>query len=64
MGVMCFDRIEAGIDVLIPNADDVEIINSVIYDELCLGNTRITPSGKNMVAQKNTAITGIARVNM
>lgn len=32
--------IEAGIDVLIPNADDVEIINSVIYDELCLGNIR------------------------
>jgi len=29
--------IRAGIDVLIPDDDDIELINSVIYDELCLG---------------------------
>lgn len=29
--------ISAGIDVLTPNNDDIELINGVIYDELCLG---------------------------
>lgn len=29
--------IERGIEVLIPNDDDIEIINKVIYEELCLG---------------------------
>lgn len=29
--------IAAGIDVLIPNDKDVEFVNHVIYDELCLG---------------------------
>ena len=29
--------IHAGIDVLIPDENDIELINSVIYDELCLG---------------------------
>lgn len=29
--------IERGIEVLIPDNDDVEIVNNVIYDELCLG---------------------------
>ncbi len=28
---------DAGIKVLIPNAEDVETVNSVIYNELCLG---------------------------
>ncbi|PHP53437.1 aspartate/glutamate racemase family protein [Actinomyces ruminis] len=32
--------IEAGIHVLIPNEDDVETVNSVIYNELCLGDIR------------------------
>ncbi|MBO6128996.1 MAG: aspartate/glutamate racemase family protein [Pseudobutyrivibrio sp.] len=32
--------IEAGINVLIPNDEDVQIINSIIYNELCLGNIR------------------------
>ncbi|CED91390.1 aspartate/glutamate racemase family protein [Actinomyces succiniciruminis] len=32
--------IEAGIDVLIPNEEDVETVNSIIYNELCLGNIR------------------------
>jgi len=27
-----------GIDVIIPDEDDVELVNHVIYDELCLGN--------------------------
>ena len=31
---------EAGIRVIIPNDDDVETVNSVIYTELCLGNIR------------------------
>lgn len=29
--------IEAGIEVLIPEGDDIELVNHVIYDELCLG---------------------------
>jgi len=29
--------IDAGIDVVIPDSDGVEIVNHVIYDELCLG---------------------------
>ena len=29
--------IEAGIEVLIPDDEDVEVVNQVIYDELCLG---------------------------
>lgn len=29
--------IEAGIEVLIPNDEDVEVVNHIIYDELCLG---------------------------
>ena len=32
--------IEAGIRVIIPDDDDVEKVNSVIYDELCLGAIR------------------------
>ncbi len=32
--------IEAGINVLIPNDEDVKIVNSIIYNELCLGNIR------------------------
>lgn len=30
--------IEAGIDVMIPNEHDIELVNHVIYDELCLGH--------------------------
>ena len=29
--------IEAGIEVLIPEDEDVEVVNHIIYDELCLG---------------------------
>lgn len=32
--------IEEGIDVLIPNEEDMKIINDVIYNELCLGEIR------------------------
>ena len=32
--------IEAGLKVLIPNDEDVEKVNDVIYNELCLGNIR------------------------
>lgn len=33
------DRIKnRGIDVMIPSEEDVEVVNHVIYDELCLGN--------------------------
>ncbi len=32
------DRIrQNGIDIIVPAAEDIEIVNSVIYDELCLG---------------------------
>ncbi len=33
--------IDAGIDVLIPCAEDIEIVNDIIYKELCLGNMNI-----------------------
>lgn len=36
--------VEAGIEVLIPEADDVETVNRVIYHELCLG--KILPKSK------------------
>ncbi len=36
--------IDANIEVLIPNDEDVEIINNIIYKELCLGN--INPASK------------------
>ena len=32
--------IDAGIEVLIPDEDDVEMVNRVIFDELCLGKIR------------------------
>ena len=32
--------VRAGIEVLIPEGDDIEAVNSVIYDELCLGDIR------------------------
>jgi len=31
--------VEQGIEVIIPNSDDIEIVNSIIYSELCLGKT-------------------------
>ncbi len=30
--------IENGIEVLVPESNDMEIVNSIIYNELCLGN--------------------------
>lgn len=32
--------VQAGIKVIVPNGDDVEAVNSIIYDELCLGIIR------------------------
>lgn len=32
--------VEAGIEVLIPEPEDVELVNRVIYEELCLGQIR------------------------
>ena len=32
--------VEAGIEVLIPEGEDVELVNRVIYEELCLGQIR------------------------
>lgn len=32
--------VEAGIQVLIPEGEDVELVNRVIYEELCLGEIR------------------------
>ena len=29
--------IKAGIDVIIPDNDDIEVVNNIIYNELCLG---------------------------
>lgn len=32
--------IEAGIDVVIPEGDDINVVNDIIYNELCLGNVK------------------------
>ena len=40
--------VEAGIEVLIPEPDDVELVNGVIYGELCLGEIR-EPSRREFV---------------
>lgn len=36
--------IEEGIEVIVPHKDDIEIVNDIIYDELCLG--LVKPSSK------------------
>ena len=36
--------IEAGIDVVIPEGDDINVVNDIIYNELCLGN--VLPESK------------------
>jgi len=38
--------LEAGIDVVVPEGEDVEIVNSIIYDELCLGTILETSKQK------------------
>ena len=38
--------VEMGIEVLIPDSDDIELINTIIYEELCLG--KIKPSSKKV----------------
>lgn len=32
--------IDNGIEVVIPNSKDIEIVNSVIFNELCLGKIK------------------------
>ncbi len=36
--------IEAGIDVVIPEGDDINVVDDIIYNELCLGN--VLPESK------------------
>ncbi len=38
--------IESGLEVLIPNDEDIEIVNSIIYKELCLGKIKETSREK------------------
>lgn len=38
--------VEAGIEVIIPNEEGVEIVNNIIYNELCLGNILETSKKK------------------
>ncbi len=52
--------VDAGIRVIIPDDADVETVNSVIYDELCLGNIRPESKEKyisiiNKMADKGAA---------
>ena len=35
--------IRQGIEVVIPNDADVDVVNRIIYDELCLGKSRNSP---------------------
>ena len=38
--------LESGIEVIIPNEDDIKIINDIIYDELCLGKVEFKSKEK------------------
>ena len=41
------ERIESnGIEIIIPEAEDIETVNSIIYDELCLGEIKETSRAK------------------
>ena len=41
--------IEGGVEVLVPNADEMEAVNEVIFDELCFG--KILPHSKEKFLQ-------------
>ena len=49
---------QAGIRVLIPNNDDVNTVNSVIYNELCMGNIRQESKDSFLVIIKKLADAG------
>lgn len=50
--------IEAGVHVIIPSGNDVETVNSIIYDELCLGIIRQESKEKYLTIIKKLEDTG------
>jgi aspartate racemase len=46
---------DEGIEVVIPNEDNINIIHNIIYDELCLGNINMSSKQKylNIISQMN-----------
>ena len=50
--------IDAGIHVITPNNEDVETINSVIYNELCLGDIRQESKNRFLAIIKKLAAAG------
>ena len=49
---------DAGIKVVIPNDEDIETVNGVIYNELCLGNIREESKEKYLAIIKKLADSG------
>ena len=54
--------IEAGIDVLIPDDADVEVMNSIIFDELCLGEIRADSKARCLAMIDSLAARGAQAV--
>lgn len=53
---------ESGIEVIIPNEDDIKIINDIIYDELCLGKVEFKSKEKYLKIiekMKNQGVKGV-----
>ena len=54
--------LESGIEVIIPNEDDIKIINDIIYDELCLGKVEFKSKEKYLKIiekMKNQGVKGV-----
>ncbi len=49
---------DSGIKVVIPNDEDIETVNAVIYNELCLGNIREESKEKYLAIIKKLADSG------
>lgn len=54
--------IEAGIDVLIPEGDDINVVNDIIYNELCLGNVKATSKKEYLRIIENLKQRGVQGV--
>ena len=57
------ERIESnGIEIIIPEAEDIETVNSIIYDELCLGEIKDTSREKYIEIIEKMKIKGAQAV--
>ena len=51
--------IDNGIEVVIPNSKDIEIVNSVIFNELCLGKIKKESKDKYLRIIENLSKDGV-----